>query len=841
LATYTGAGNAQQNQYLVQGTQPGDYVAITNPDGTVNTKNEREALAIGAGYNPNDPKQYEAYLNGGLQGLANLALASGNKALADKYDAARDQLLYGFASGGNSYIWNQNVTDTGSSLYGTPVSLMAQQTTGGAINSNEQTAQLFANLLRRTDGTLISNYGAIDTANALLPNKTNEMSAGSGIGDYGTGTLSSQSLLEAKRLGIPDSELNAWSEDDIHAAYLDPKMYEYLSTSKKLFWNGANVSGQQLEKDSKLAFLLANDLGGTTKGVTPYQSGKVDWISNPYEDGLGYNLAQWITNGPGGKANTTVGMSYLEGPRGIDYSPGDIAYMNRQFAKHGGVPIEPDANKITYGSDSAKALIEMLGLSSVPVGSRTGAPNDTSRILGGLQDIPGYCPDGTGGGYVFNADGSGYYYYGDTADYSGGGTYSGSGGSGSSGGTVTGGGSSYAGGSGGTVTNNSSNSGRPTYDGSADRQIQQILQELLMQEPYSYLYYNDPNWLATNREYDRNAQIAGEAALARVAGANGGYTTSNGQSIAAGTRQAYAGQALQQIPEFYSQDRATYETNRATKLAAADIAAILAGQNMNLYQLGNSYYENDRNFDYGAYRDTVADSQWNQMFDYNAYRDSVGDSQWQQSFDYNASQDSADRAYQQQLFAYQQQQDAAAAQLAQYQAQLDYEVQMGKLTQQQAELEYKYAQQQFENELAMQKYYLDALETEYAINKPYSSSGGSGSSGSSGTTNLGTAFFAEMKASGAPGTYLISKYGNLTQAEYNAIMKDYEAWNGAKTSGTGDGYNAEDAYGTAVFNTIKEILDAKGASAAVDRLDALAKSGIITTQDAATMKYLLGI
>ena len=38
---------------------------------------------------------------------------------------------------------------------------------------------------------------------------------------------------------------------------------------------------------------------------------------------------------------------------------------------------------------------------------------------------------------------------------------------------------------------------------------------------------------------------------------------------------------------------------------------------------------------YDRYRDTVADSQWQQQFDYGVSRDQIADQQWQQSFDWN--------------------------------------------------------------------------------------------------------------------------------------------------------------------------------------------------------------
>jgi hypothetical protein len=339
---------------------------------------DRYNSALAMGFDVSDSLQRAAFENGGIQGLITLGVgsASGNNlyasqlgltggidksavdaslsnigaaSAAGKYDveygdALRDTWLYNNALLGTPYQWTQQASLGASS----PVLMQSQQTTGGAVDSS----QYIPTLTKKSNGEYVSDYGRMDSANAIAPNGSQSVSGGAGGSYLGGEALSASARAEARKLGIPQEEWPFWSEDDIHAAYLDPRIAEYFKTSKRLFANGANVTGQQLGKDARLAFLLANNLTGTSSGTTPFYEGKADWISNPYEE-LGYNLAQRAAAGPG-RPESSVGASYLLGARGINTGADDLAYMNSQLAKSGGIPIEADPNKTYYGSDYAR-------------------------------------------------------------------------------------------------------------------------------------------------------------------------------------------------------------------------------------------------------------------------------------------------------------------------------------------------------------------------------------------------------------------------------------------------------------------------------------------------------
>lgn len=112
---------------------------------------------------------------------------------------------------------------------------------------------------------------------------------------------------------------------------------------------------------------------------------------------------------------------------------------------------------------------------------------------------------------------------------------------------------------------------------------------------YSYQYWNDPNWVAANRQYDRQAQEAGQSALAAASGANGGYNSSNAQALAAGVQQGLAGQALTRIPEFNQQDRENFLVNIDKLYKAGNLTSEQASRALQLYGTDLEQWNNEAN------------------------------------------------------------------------------------------------------------------------------------------------------------------------------------------------------------------------------------------------------
>ena len=183
--------------------------------------------------------------------------------------------------------------------------------------------------------------------------------------------------------------------------------------------------------------------------------------------------------------------------------------------------------------------------------------------------------------------------------------------------------------------------------------IDALADAILNRDPFSYDKEQDPLYQQYKDTYTRAGQRGMQDTLAQVSARTGGLASSYAESAAQQTYNNYMAQLADKVPELYQlaysmyMDDLTQDRNDLSMLMGLDDTAY-------------GRWSDDRNFGYNAYRDQVADSQWQQQFDYNASRDHVADSQWQQQFDYQKAQDALAQQNWQTQWDYQLQQDALA-------------------------------------------------------------------------------------------------------------------------------------------------------------------------------------
>ena len=183
--------------------------------------------------------------------------------------------------------------------------------------------------------------------------------------------------------------------------------------------------------------------------------------------------------------------------------------------------------------------------------------------------------------------------------------------------------------------------------------IDALADAILNRDPFSYDKEQDPLYQQYKDTYTRGGQRGMQDTLAQVSARTGGLASSYAESAAQQTYNNYMAQLADKVPELYQlaysmyMDDLTQDRNDLSMLMGLDDTAY-------------GRWSDDRNFGYNAYRDQVADSQWQQQFDYNASRDHVADSQWQQQFDYQKAQDALAQQNWQTQWDYQLQQDALA-------------------------------------------------------------------------------------------------------------------------------------------------------------------------------------
>ena len=163
-------------------------------------------------------------------------------------------------------------------------------------------------------------------------------------------------------------------------------------------------------------------------------------------------------------------------------------------------------------------------------------------------------------------------------------------------------------------------------------QIDALTDAILGRDPFSYDKNKDPLYQQYAESYTRGGQRGMQDTLAQVSARTGGLASSYAQSAAQQTYNNYMAALADKVPELQQ---------LAYSMYMDDIAMDRADLNM-LMGLDDTDYgrwSDNRNFNYGAYRDSVGDAQWQQQFAYQQAQDALAQQNWQTQWDYNVLQD----------------------------------------------------------------------------------------------------------------------------------------------------------------------------------------------------------
>ena len=144
---------------------------------------------------------------------------------------------------------------------------------------------------------------------------------------------------------------------------------------------------------------------------------------------------------------------------------------------------------------------------------------------------------------------------------------------------------------------------KPTYSNRYDQQINDLLQQYVNREKFSYDYKNDPLYANYRKQYQREGQRATQDALAEAAAASGGIPSSYAASAAAQAQNYYASQIADKIPELEHLAYQKYLDDAS--LQQSKISALQGQEQLDYakYIDALGQYNTDRNFDYGVYSD----------------------------------------------------------------------------------------------------------------------------------------------------------------------------------------------------------------------------------------------
>lgn len=216
------------------------------------------------------------------------------------------------------------------------------------------------------------------------------------------------------------------------------------------------------------------------------------------------------------------------------------------------------------------------------------------------------------------------------------------------------------------------NSKKPSaYTGKYDNLINDNLNNILNRKQFSYDANKDTLYNQYKDMYTRNGQTAMQDTMGNAALLTGGYGNSYATTAGQQAYNSYMQQLNDKIPELEQRayDRYRDETNDLynqnnllTNLDSTDYSRYRDKMSDYLNDRDFYYnaYNNERNFDYGKYRDDVGDAKDDRNFNYQKERDSVSDDQWQKTFNYNQYRDKVGDDQWQKQFDYQKQRDAVS-------------------------------------------------------------------------------------------------------------------------------------------------------------------------------------
>ena len=228
------------------------------------------------------------------------------------------------------------------------------------------------------------------------------------------------------------------------------------------------------------------------------------------------------------------------------------------------------------------------------------------------------------------------------------------------------------------------NSKKPSaYTGKYDKLINDNLNNILNRKQFSYDANKDALYNQYKDMYTRNGQTAMQDTMGNAALLTGGYGNSYATTAGQQAYNSYMQQLNDKIPELEQRAYERYrdetndlynQNNLLTNLDSTDYSRYRDKMSDYLNDRDFYYnaYNNERNFDYGKYRDDAGDAKDDRNFNYQKERDSVSDDQWQKTFNYNQYRDKVGDDQWQKQFDYQKQRDAVSD--AQWEKNYNYNV-----------------------------------------------------------------------------------------------------------------------------------------------------------------------
>lgn len=166
--------------------------------------------------------------------------------------------------------------------------------------------------------------------------------------------------------------------------------------------------------------------------------------------------------------------------------------------------------------------------------------------------------------------------------------------------------------------------GKPVYQGTYDQQLNDLYQQIVNRDKFSYNVNEDALYQQYADQYVQQGKLAMQDAMGMASALTGGYGNSYAQSVGQQTYQGYLQKLNDIVPELHSLARAQYDQEGQDLLTRYSMLGDMRDTEYQRYQDDLNQYWQDKSFKYTQERDAVADKQWEASFNYQKSKSSGG-------------------------------------------------------------------------------------------------------------------------------------------------------------------------------------------------------------------------
>lgn len=172
--------------------------------------------------------------------------------------------------------------------------------------------------------------------------------------------------------------------------------------------------------------------------------------------------------------------------------------------------------------------------------------------------------------------------------------------------------------------------GAPSYTSRYDEKLNELVDQILNRDPFSYDAENDPLYQFYRDRYQRNGDKAMRDTLGAQAARTGGLSSSYAGSVAQQSYNDYMQGLNDIVPELYKLAYSMYKDDEDSQRANVEMLRALEQGDYAKFQDLLAQYNTDRSFNYGVFSDA-------RNFGYQQQRDNIEDSRYNAEWAYKLS------------------------------------------------------------------------------------------------------------------------------------------------------------------------------------------------------------